>query len=182
MNKVILNQNLNAGWKNYGRRDTTAEFKSPRWRVNNMLWLTQSKAFCIVYLNIGGWSPYWVHSALWPLLAYCSCPRWLWGWRSWLNEWFWQGKPKYSEKTCPDATLSTTNPTCQTRTRTRATAVGSQWLTTSAMERPKLPVVTKDASNHQSSMHLISPQSIYRRLYLLMQKVWNQTVPLLKCY
>jgi hypothetical protein len=24
---------------------------------------------------------------------------------------FWQGKPKYSEKTCPDANLSTTNPT-----------------------------------------------------------------------
>jgi hypothetical protein len=24
-----------------------------------------------------------------------------------LVEWFWQGKPKYSEKTCPDATLST---------------------------------------------------------------------------
>jgi hypothetical protein len=23
----------------------------------------------------------------------------------------WQGKPKYSEKTCPGATLSTTNPT-----------------------------------------------------------------------
>jgi hypothetical protein len=20
------------------------------------------------------WSPYWVHSALWPLLAYCTCP------------------------------------------------------------------------------------------------------------
>jgi hypothetical protein len=33
----------------------------------------------------------------------------LWGWRTWWNEW--QGKPKYSEKTCPDATLSTTNPT-----------------------------------------------------------------------
>jgi hypothetical protein len=32
---------------------------------------------------------------------------------------FWQGKPKYSEKTCPDANLSTTNPTRQTRTRTR---------------------------------------------------------------
>jgi hypothetical protein len=26
----------------------------------------------------------------------------------------WQGKPKYSEKTCPGAILSTTNPTCQT--------------------------------------------------------------------
>jgi hypothetical protein len=25
---------------------------------------------------------------------------------------FWQGKLKYSEKTCPDATLSSTNPTC----------------------------------------------------------------------
>jgi hypothetical protein len=41
---------------------------------------------------------------------------------------FWQGKPKCSEETCPDATLSTTNPTCQTRARTRAAAVGSQRL------------------------------------------------------
>jgi hypothetical protein len=43
------------------------------------------------------------------LLAYCTCPGWLWGWRIWWNEW--QGKPKYSEKTSPDATLSPTNPT-----------------------------------------------------------------------
>jgi hypothetical protein len=42
------------------------------------------------------------------LLAYCTC-TWLWGWRIWWNEW--QGKPKYSEETCPGATLSTTNPT-----------------------------------------------------------------------
>jgi hypothetical protein len=27
-----------------------------------------------------------------------------WWWKTWWNEWFWQGKPKYSEKTCPDAT------------------------------------------------------------------------------
>jgi hypothetical protein len=51
-------------------------------------------------------------------------------------EWFWQGKPKYSEKTCPDAILSTTNPTCQTRARTRAAVAGSQRLTASAMARP----------------------------------------------
>jgi hypothetical protein len=38
-----------------------------------------------------------------------GCPGWLWGWRICWNEW--QGKPKYSEKTCPCATLSTTNPT-----------------------------------------------------------------------
>jgi hypothetical protein len=42
----------------------------------------------------------------------------------WWNE-DWQGKPKYSEKTCPSATLSTTNPHDQIR----AAAVGSQRLT-----------------------------------------------------
>jgi hypothetical protein len=39
-----------------------------------------------------------------------TCPGWLWGWRTWWNK-DWQGKPKHSEKTCPRATLSTTNPT-----------------------------------------------------------------------
>jgi hypothetical protein len=95
--------------------------------------------FFFLNLHSGGWSPNWVHSARRPLvcmyvysrggphtalaprpsliycaylghlLAYCTCPGWLWGWRIWWNEW--QGKPKYSEKTCHDATLSTTNPT-----------------------------------------------------------------------
>jgi hypothetical protein len=27
-----------------------------------------------LYLNIGRWRPYCVHSALRPLLAYCTCP------------------------------------------------------------------------------------------------------------
>jgi hypothetical protein len=49
----------------------------------------------------------------------------------------WQGKPKYSEKTCPDAILSTKNATCQTRARKRAAAVGSQRLTALAMALPK---------------------------------------------
>jgi hypothetical protein len=31
-------------------------------------------------------------------------------WSSWWND-NWQGKPKYSEKTCHSATLSTINPT-----------------------------------------------------------------------
>jgi hypothetical protein len=45
------------------------------------------------------------------LLSYFACPGWLWGWRiiRWNEDW--QGKPKYSEKTSPGATLSTTNPT-----------------------------------------------------------------------
>jgi hypothetical protein len=43
-------------------------------------------------------------------MAYCISPGWLWSWRNWWNDW--QEKPKYSEKTCPSAALSTTNPTC----------------------------------------------------------------------
>jgi hypothetical protein len=42
-------------------------------------------------------------------MAYCTWPGWLWWWSNWWNE-DWQGRPKYSEKTCPNATLSTTNP------------------------------------------------------------------------
>jgi hypothetical protein len=38
----------------------------------------------------------------------------------WSNCWneIWQGKPKYSEKTCPGATLSTTKSHVTTRSRT----------------------------------------------------------------
>jgi hypothetical protein len=52
------------------------------------------------------------HQVLWPLLAYCTAPngRWGWLWSNWWNE-DWQGKLKYSEKTCPSVTLSTTDPT-----------------------------------------------------------------------
>jgi hypothetical protein len=51
-----------------------------------------------------------VHSTLRPPVAYCASPGWLWWWRNRWNDW--QGKPKYSEKTCPSAALSTKNPTC----------------------------------------------------------------------
>jgi hypothetical protein len=52
----------------------------------------------------------WVHSARRPPMAYCASPWWLWWSRNLWNDW--QGKPKYSEKTCPSAALSTTIPTC----------------------------------------------------------------------
>jgi hypothetical protein len=45
----------------------------------------------------------------WPILP-TPDDRWGWLWRNWRNE-DWQGKPKYSEKPCPSATMSTTNPT-----------------------------------------------------------------------
>jgi hypothetical protein len=53
-----------------------------------------------------------------------------------------KGSRSTRKKICPDATLSTTNPTCQTRARTRAAAVGSQRLNASAMARPILYIVS----------------------------------------
>jgi hypothetical protein len=46
---------------------------------------------------------------LWTIVP-ASDDRWGWLWNNWWNE-YWQGKLKYSEKTCPSAILSTTNPT-----------------------------------------------------------------------
>jgi hypothetical protein len=64
---------------------------------------------CLVICIVGGGVQTGSTRHVGHLLAYCTCPGWLWEWGIWWNEW--QGKPKYSEKTCPDATLSTTNPT-----------------------------------------------------------------------
>jgi hypothetical protein len=50
----------------------------------------------------------WYVGHCWPIVP-APDDRW-WLWSSWWDE-DWQGKPKYSEKTCPSASLSTTNPT-----------------------------------------------------------------------
>jgi hypothetical protein len=115
------------------------------------------------FSHSGGWKL--VHSARRPLLAYCTCPGWLWWWRTWWNE-DWQGKPKYSEKTCPSATLSTTNPTCQTRARTRAAAVGSHY-----------PYCIKKNSLVASCPRAYPshpPGSLLNRLYRILRKLENQ--------
>jgi hypothetical protein len=53
----------------------------------------------------------WVYSARQLLIGLLYLPRVIMMMESsWWNE-DWQGKPKFSEKTCPSATLSTTNPT-----------------------------------------------------------------------
>jgi hypothetical protein len=54
----------------------------------------------------------WVHLVRRPLIDLLYQHRIIHDnvWSSWWNE-NWQGKPKYSEKTCASATLSTTNPT-----------------------------------------------------------------------
>jgi hypothetical protein len=55
-----------------------------------------------------GWD-FWYCGHYWPIVPTPDDIRW-WLWRNGWNE-DWQGKPKYSEKTCPSATLPTTNPT-----------------------------------------------------------------------
>jgi hypothetical protein len=53
-------------------------------------------------------SPLSTSAANWPILPAPDDRRWMWGGRCNEN---WQGKPKYSEKICSRATLSTINPT-----------------------------------------------------------------------
>jgi hypothetical protein len=73
--------------------------------------MTQWTTFCRVGFFIAsgvGLSP-WYYGHFWPIVP-APDDRWGWLWSNWRNE-DWQGKPKYSEKTFPSATLSTTNPT-----------------------------------------------------------------------
>jgi hypothetical protein len=56
----------------------------------------------------GGMSPLGTSATIWPIVP-APDDRW-WVWSSRWNK-NWQGKSKYSEKTWPSATLSTTNPT-----------------------------------------------------------------------
>jgi hypothetical protein len=82
--------------------------------------------------------------ALRPLLAYCTSLGWQWIWL-WRSRWNvdWQGKPKFSEKTCPSTTFVHQKiPHDQTRVWTRAAAVGSRRLTAWAMAWPLNYVTT----------------------------------------
>jgi hypothetical protein len=54
-------------------------------------------------------SPLGTAATVWPIVPAPNDRRW-WLWSSQWNE-NWQGKPMHSEKTCPSATLCTTNPT-----------------------------------------------------------------------
>jgi hypothetical protein len=65
----------------------------------------------VPFFSYSGWGETestWYIGHSWPIVP-APDDRW-WVRSSRWNE-NWQGKPKYSEKTCPSATLSTTNPT-----------------------------------------------------------------------
>jgi hypothetical protein len=62
----------------------------------------------LLFFLLVGWD-FWYCGHYWPIVQ-APDDRWWWLWRNWWNE-DWQGKPMYSEKTCPSATLYTTNST-----------------------------------------------------------------------
>jgi hypothetical protein len=68
-----------------------------------------------------------------------------------LVEWELAGETEVLGETCPSATLSTRNSTCQTRVRSRAVAVGSQRLTAWVMARPKF--LNNDLFNGSKQAH-----------------------------
>jgi hypothetical protein len=66
-------------------------------------------------------------------LAYCAYPRWYEFGERWWNDILTGENRRTRRKTCPSATLPTTNPT---RAQNRASAVRGRRLTTWAMARP----------------------------------------------
>jgi hypothetical protein len=80
--------------------------------------LSPFRRFCSIFMSSevqvgcsckrGDWVS-WYCGHYWPIVP-APDDMWWWLWRNWWNE-DWQGKPKYSENTCPSASLSTTNPT-----------------------------------------------------------------------
>jgi hypothetical protein len=110
------------GWKRVDLSESRDRFLSPSqylFYVKEDIWKN-----CVVqwgeYLDVIGniyfiilsgvrVSPLGTAVTIWPIVP-APEDRWWWMWSSRWNA-NWQGKPKYSEKTCPSATLSTTNPT-----------------------------------------------------------------------
>jgi hypothetical protein len=79
-------------------------FESPGFCLGVKTHLRPKKSFFFLFLEGWDWVS-WYCGHYWPIVP-APDDRWWWLW----NE-DRQGKPKYSEKTCPSATLSTTNPT-----------------------------------------------------------------------
>jgi hypothetical protein len=73
------------------------------WKLKLRNWLTDS------FSVKGETESTWYCGHYWPIVP-APDDRWWWLWHNWWNE-DWQGKPKYLEKTCPSATLFTTNST-----------------------------------------------------------------------
>jgi hypothetical protein len=90
--------------------------------LSRLVLYTTAIVFLLLLLLLLGVRWDWVHS-----LAYVPASDDGWWWLEQWNDW--QGKPKYSEETCPSAALSTTNPTWPDLGSNASRAVGSRRLT-----------------------------------------------------
>jgi hypothetical protein len=89
-----------------------------RFNPEAMPWLKSACCSIVVLLHIFlflfflvGWDLVsWYCGQYWPIVPAPDDDRWWWLRRNWWNG-DWQVKQKYSAKTCPSATLSTTNST-----------------------------------------------------------------------
>jgi hypothetical protein len=112
---ICLPQPLNTVPIPVNPRLYTAQTLQSRNRIS-LRALTDSSAFfmcCGVFLFLVSWggvtlSPPGTSTTNWPIVP-APTDRWWWMWSSRCNE-NWQGKPKYSEKTCLSDTLYTVNP------------------------------------------------------------------------
>jgi hypothetical protein len=100
---------VNRFWDSRNWKLITANIRDLHWIISwtNSIHLPSCEPIFFIASGVGLSPLYCGH--FWPIVP---APDDMWGWL-WSNRWNedWQGKPKYSEKTCPSATLSTTNPT-----------------------------------------------------------------------
>jgi hypothetical protein len=99
---------------------------------------------CSIFFFLVSWgrlrlSPLGTSATNWPIVPAPDDRLWICSSR-WNENW--HRKPKYSEKTCPSATLSTTNPTWLDLGSNRAAAVGSGLLTAWTMAWPFVAVTS----------------------------------------
>jgi hypothetical protein len=80
-------------------------------------------------------------------------------WSNWWNE-IWQGKPKYSEKTYPSATLSPQNPTWQTRSRTPDRSGGKPATNRLSYGAPFFSPISSPLTTRRFTVEVFDPASI----------------------
>jgi hypothetical protein len=83
--------------------------KKQNYLITTLSFVYADLDFCFLFSWCGvRLSPLGTSATIWLIVPAPVDRSWVWSSR-WNENW--QGKPKYSEKTCPSAALSTTNPT-----------------------------------------------------------------------
>jgi hypothetical protein len=117
------------------------------------MYSSENSTSILVFFSFLGWvetESTWYFGHYWPIVP-APDDRW-WMWRSRWNG-NWQGKRKYSEKTCPVPLSPPQIPHDMTWAGTRAAAVGSRRLTAWAMARPSSVLTTRRHKPEYRTVH-----------------------------